>query len=677
MQKNNLCPLSNKILLYEELDSFSQSTFNPNKLFIGSTKKSIKQIKQKYIQNISSKINPLLKINNDIINKNSKKKYYQNNMNNNNSNNKLKIILKNLYTIIKNKKKNYINTFKLNYYIFSIDYLINKYRIYEKKNKNNEYIMNFYYYNDSIKIIPKKEYYFRHHMIFLERPNFKNVFYNRIIKRISIEKLAIYQINKKKENKIEQLNINNDNKKFFNTNILETIENYSTTITQSSNHEKHQTLTPFEIFKRCEDTNKKKKDSRKKQEQKSITTFSESEISYKSKNIIDESLIAVVKDLSEKPNKFKDTKNEKKYTNYFIKKKDIQKFKKNIKNSNISNTNKANLINRNNNFNPHQHNKNNNNNIINSNSKTNNNICNKINNNNDDKELSNKKSISSSTNKKIKKRVIDNVYQNTLSVSKNSSRKASFINNVTAYKAEETKKSNFTSFGHIRKTKGVLNLKKESYEIKKLTTKVSDNYLMNDITNCSDSKLVSTSSYNIDKLLTFFLTSSNDNQRNNSKLSNKYEKYSYNDLKKSQVKKNKALTLINNKMNINKERSSEKYNSNQNHKNLKSKSPLDRLCLRKKELETNNKQKNTNKKRKSVLIPELEYNSQMSQSINKLYSDKNKEDYKNISSNYVYNSNNNSRQHFNILSHSIEAKKQNSYKFMKINRRITKSNNIK
>ena len=29
MQKNNLCPLPNKVLVYEEIDTISQSIFNP------------------------------------------------------------------------------------------------------------------------------------------------------------------------------------------------------------------------------------------------------------------------------------------------------------------------------------------------------------------------------------------------------------------------------------------------------------------------------------------------------------------------------------------------------------------------------------------------------------------------------------------------------------------------
>ena len=684
MQKNNLCPLSNKVLLYEEIDTFSQSTFNPNKLFFGSSKKPIKQIKQKYIANIANKINPIHKINNDINNnKNISKKIHINNNFNINSYKTKGIIL-----IIKQKLKNlkiyYKKTFELNFYIFSISYLINKYKMYDKNNNNDELIKQFYSYNDSIKIIPKKEFYFKHHMIFLERPNFKNIYFNNLKKNLGLEKLNIYQNHKKKDNKIEQININNENEnnKIFDTNVLETIENYSTTITQSSNNEKHQTLTPFEILKRCEDTNKKKKDLLKNNDQKSIITFSESEISYKSKNIIDESIIAVVQDLSEKPNKFKQYKNEKKYTNFFIKRKDIQKLTKNNKNNN-TNINNNNI----NNIKLYQNNKNNNNANFN---------CNKINkinnNNNDDKELINKKRISTSINKKTKKIVNDNnIYQNT--ISKSSPKKASFINNITSNKLEETKKTNFTSFGKMRKNKGVLNLKKESYKIKNHATKFSDNYLINDNSNNNinninninnnNSKLASTSYNNIDKLLTFFLTPKNKNQTND-KSKSKYAEFSFNNVKRRQVKKNTTLTINNNNIINNSENSQEKYKNIKNNSTFKSKSPLTRLFLKKNEYEANSKRKNIYKKKKSVLIPELEHNSQLAKSINKYFFEKNKDENKNISSNNVFNSinnnnNNNNNKHFNImtLSHGTGTNRRNSYQFMKLNKRTTKGNLLK
>ena len=68
MQKNNLCPLSKKILTYE--DSISQSTFELNKLPFAPSETTTKQIKQKFISNISSKVNS--------INNNSNKKNHKN-----------------------------------------------------------------------------------------------------------------------------------------------------------------------------------------------------------------------------------------------------------------------------------------------------------------------------------------------------------------------------------------------------------------------------------------------------------------------------------------------------------------------------------------------------------------------------------------------------------------------
>ena len=88
-------------------------------------------------------------------------------------------------------------------------------------------------------------------MLFLERPNYINYYFNKLAKKIGLEKLNIYQNQRKKEYKIEQSNNKNDkiqeieNEKIFDTNVLETIENYSTTITQETINEKPATLTPF------------------------------------------------------------------------------------------------------------------------------------------------------------------------------------------------------------------------------------------------------------------------------------------------------------------------------------------------------------------------------------------------------------------------------------------------
>ena len=678
MQKNNLCPLSNKILTYEESDSFSQSNFNENKLPFGPSKKKAEQIKQKYFSAISTKINQIPS-NNININKNIPQKFHSNNYN------KKKEKIKSLYQIFKDSykyfnKKNKI-VLELNYYIYSINFFIRKYKTF-----NDEYLEQFFSYTDSIQIIPKKEFYFYHHMLFLERPNFNDNYFNQIKKNMCLKKLDIYQNQRKKEYKLDQINnnknsnnnieIENENKKIFDTNVLETIENYSTTMTQEPNNEKQKALTPSEIFKLCEDKNNKKKIVHKNNDQKSIITFSESEISYKSKNIVDESMISVIKELSEKQNKFKIYKQEKKYTNLFIKKKDIQKFEK--YNNNIHKNNKNNNYNYNN---KNYKNKNMNNNFI-----------------NNDKDIINKKKVSTSTNKKAQKINFDDIYHNT--ISKSSSKRASFINNTLSNKTEENKKANFTSFGTtIRKNKGVLNLKKESYKLKNHATLFSDNYLMNDNSNLNNninslnsiisinnvnsntnSKLVSTSCSSIDKLLTFFL---NPNKKNNNNSQNKYEEFNFFNIKKGHMKKKTTLTIVNNTLINKSQNSKDKFKKISKNSNFKSKSPLTRLFLKKNEYKSNDKKNNIYKKKKSILTCEIEHNSQLAKSVNKLNFEKNSNtnkktinENKNISSNTIYNNIfNKNNKHLNIMSlnQANVVNRRNSYQFMKLKKNSAKS----
>ena len=502
-------------------------------------------------------------------------------------------------------------------------------------------------------------------------------------KKIGLEKLNIYQNQRKKEYKIDQLDnkkgkeYENENK-FFDKSVLDTIENYSTTITQEPINEKPATLTPLEIFKRCEDTNKKIKNLKNNNDQKSIITFSESEISHKSRNMADESLITVVNDLKEKPNKNKIYKQKKKYNKFFNKKKDIQKFTKANKNTNININNHINL------------NKNNkNNNYYNQKFKSNNKINMKNNiydNNNEENEIINKKTVSTSTNKKTKKKIMFNmIYQNT--ISKSSSKKESFINNATSNKCEENIKTNFTSFGPIKKNKRVLNLKKQSYKIKTHTTKLSDNYIMednsiinnnninsinsiNNMKNNIDSKLVSSHYNNIDKLLAFFLKPNDKKQNNNNsnKAISKYAEFNYYNIKKRQIKKNTTLTIMNNNIIDNSQNSQEKY---KNISNFKSKSPLTQLFLNNC---CSNCKKNY-KKKKSVLIPELRNNSQITKSINKYFFEKKEDGNKNISSNNIKKSNN---KHLNImtLNCSLGTNRRNSYQFMKL-KNVAKNNLLK
>ena len=520
-------------------------------------------------------------------------------------------------------------------------------------------------------------------MLFLERPNFNNNYFNQVKKNMCLKKLDIYQNQRKKEYKLDQLNNNknnfnyneNEKKKIFDTNVLETIENYSTTMTQEPNNEKQKALTPLEIFKLCEDKKYQKKIVHKNNDQKSIITFSESEISYKSKNIVDESMISVIKELSEKTNKFKIYKQEKKYTNLFIKKKDIQKFEKYN-----NNRNKNNHINYNIHNNKNYKNKNNNNFI------------------NEEKEIINKKKVSTSTNKKAKKINFDDIYQNT--ISKSSSKRASFINNGLSNKTEENKKTNITSFcTTIRKNKGVLNLKKESYKIKNHATLYSDNYLMNDNSNLNNninslnsinsinnvnsttnSKLVSKSFNNIDKLLAFFLTPNNKNKNSNNS-QNKYEEFNFFNIRKKQMKKKTTLTIVNHNLINKSQNSKEKFKKITKNSYCKSKSPLSRLFLKKNEYKSNDKKNNIYKKKKSILTCEIEHNSQINKSVNKLYLEKNSNnkktinENKNISSNNIYNNIvNKKNKHLNIMTLN-QANRRNSYQFMKL-KKISAKNNL-
>ena len=119
MQKNNLCPISNKILTYEESDSFSQSNFNENKLPFGPSKKKAEQIKQKYFSNISTKIS---QIHNNNINNN---KNIQNKFHSNNYNKKIdkrKVLYQFSKYSYKYLKTKYKISFELNYNIYSINY---------------------------------------------------------------------------------------------------------------------------------------------------------------------------------------------------------------------------------------------------------------------------------------------------------------------------------------------------------------------------------------------------------------------------------------------------------------------------------------------------------------------------------------------------------------------------
>ena len=662
MQKNNLCPLSKKILTYE--DSISQSTFELNKLPFAPSEATTKQIKQKFISNISSKVNS---INNNSNKKNHKNIHPKNSNKKNNKKNPFATFLKEKEKLIRNKYK---ESYESSHYSFIINYII--------KYNQLENIKTFYPYRIFATKIRERAAYYYHHIIFLERPYFNDIYFNKLMKKLGEKKVNvyIYQNQKKKELKICQINNNEmeneiETKKIFDTNVLETIENYSTTMTQEPNNEKYAALTPLEIFKRCEDS-KNKKISQKNNDQKSVITFSESEISYKSKNIEDESMLSVVKDLDNKKNKLKIFKQEKKYTNYYIKKKDIRKFERNNKNNANKNNNKINAA-----FNAF------------------NNSNNKKNKNN---EIINKKKVSTSTNKKRKKIKFDNIYQNT--ISKCTSNRASFINNAPQNTLEDNIKTLFKSFGTSvrKKNKGVLNLKKSGNK-KEHTTKFSDNYLMNEnsslivdvnsvnnINSTTHSKIVSSSFNNNDKLFLYFFTPKNRNINNNLSKS-KYQGFTFYNIKKRQIKKNTTLNIVNTNLinNNNSKNSQEKYGGVKKSSNFKSKSPLTRLFLKKNEYSSNSIKNSVNKNKNSILICELEQNSQITKSENKFLSNKNNKNRrdkkmvktnKNISSNNIYNNITiNNSKHLNImtLSHVIGENMKNSYKLAKLKNLCSRS----
>ena len=512
MQKNNLCPLPNKVLVYEEIDTISQSIFNskvPNKKNINKNK-------------------PIHKRNN-IFTKN--------------------------YNITRNIINNYTYSkfqkyFEKNYNIFLGNVLLKTFNI-DSINKKAYLISNYYNIKESKIIFPKREFYYRHHIEFLERPNLISVYFNKIEKEYSQDRLNEYRNQKKKENSIKKKEENNQ--KIFDTNVLEEIENYSTTITQASNNEKFATITPSEIFRRCEDDKKLSQKiknnneiiNEKDKDEKSKLTFSESCISYCSKNVPDESLITVINGLSNKPKKYKPE--EKKLITFFNKKKEemqkITKFNKINSNQRINGINK----------------------FI-------------------KKETKKEKRISNSNNKKNKKLVVYDITNQNL------------IKKISSNSKKKSNNMNYPSFNLINKRKEVFNLKRKSFKKKRNTIQYMDN-----TKNKYKNNLVSISINNIDDLLNIFLTPENKN-----KFREKAQ------IPKKQNKKNSALTNVNNIFDINNKKNSQSQSQKKfkkikkENKLYKSKSPLTRL------FNTGNKEKSEEsknyKKRKSVLISQQNNN---------------------------------------------------------------------
>ena len=553
MQKNNFCPLPNKILVYEETDTISQSIFN-SKRHLFSTNNT----------------------NNKYTNKNNytKHKYFYKFKNNK----KYKKIMINNNIISKYEKY-----FKKNNNIFFYNYLCKNYN-FNDVNKKESLIEKYYSFKDSKIIFPSRVFYYRHHLEFLEKPNLISNYFNNVEKLYGIKKLIEYQSSKKKEGStIKTKDEEEEDQKIFDTNVLEQIENYSTTITQASNNEKLNTITPFEIFRRCEEnkrliqkeknnekinikninTNKNNNKGKSQEKEKDIksVTFSESGISVyskNSKNIIDDSLIKnFLKDLSEEPKKYK-PEEKKMISTFFNRKKEviqkIVKFHKNI-NSNINP--RVNCINK----------------FI-------------------KKEIKKEAKISTSTNKKTKKIILDTINQNL--IDKNKTKLQSYIKNIKRPSTNSKKKlnsnnSNYPSFNLQHQRKVVFNLKKQSCKKKRHTVQLNDN-IKNNINNMNkkNSNLVSISINNVDDLLKFFLTPQNEK---------KYASKEKEQKLKKQNKKNSALTFVNNVFGVNNSQQKSSESEEKYKKIKKSKSPSIRLFL-------TTKEKNDNKKRKSVLYPE-------------------------------------------------------------------------
>ena len=542
MQKNNFCLLPNKVLVYEEIDTISQSIFNS------------RVSKQKNIKNKNTNKKNIIRMNKNCIKKG-----------------------------IYNINKKFEKYFEKNYNIFFGNLLLKKYEL-KNINHNNDLLTKYYTFNEAKLIFPKREFYYRHHLEFLERPNLINISFNTIEKEYGLKKSNEYLNQKRKEISIKKKE--ESSQKIFDTNVLGEIENYSTTITQASNNEKFATITPFEIFRRCEDNKRlvqkekndekkidkeKEKEIEKDKDTKSKLTFSESCISNYSKNAVDESLIKMIKDLSEKPKKYKPE--EKTLKTLLEKKKEvfqkITKFNKNI-NPKVNGINK----------------------FI-------------------KKEIKKEKRISNSNNKKNKKLILYDISnQNIVKQTKSNSKTKSNIN--------------YPSFNLHNKRKIVFNLKKQSFKKKRHTVQIGDNFKNNMKNFQKKNTLVSISLNNIDDLLKVFFTPNNK------------KKYGEKGpIIKKQNKKNSALTIVNNIFDNNIQKNSqreERYKKLNKNKLYKSKSPLFRLFkTRNSEKSEENKNVN-NKKRKNVLCPE-QHNNLLVKSLNftnRKYIDRNKNRQNNV-----------------------------------------------
>ena len=307
MHKNKFCTKPSKALEYEDSITISQTTLYKNNDEDLKNNKNIKKLKKSFYNNdfkckqynTLTLNNSFLFIKNYIVSKKILSKYNSPKLSN--------LGLLNINNIIQNKKCK-ICTIYNDIIIFS--------------NGKVDYIKKYYKYCESIKIIPKREVYFKHLMQFIERPIFRNFTYNKISRKIGLDKLSIYRrINypKKFNKKIYNNKILSDNI-IFNHDVIETIENCSTYITQRSNKEQN--------------NDKKDKNDNIIFENKGNNIGNESSIISEIKtnncnnkkndnniSCIDNSLLIIMKDLSISQNKINEylCKNNSKYKNLYLK----------------------------------------------------------------------------------------------------------------------------------------------------------------------------------------------------------------------------------------------------------------------------------------------------------------------------------------------------------------------
>lgn len=324
MHKNNFCTIPSKALNYEDSIIMSQSTIYKNNDEDQKHNKNIKKLKKSFYNNdFKCKQSNTLELNsgfllikNYILSKKILSKYNSPKLSN------LGLFIIN--NIIQNKKCN-ICTLYNDIIIFS--------------NGKVEYIKKYYKYSESIKIIPKREVYFKHLMQFIERPIFRNFTYNKISRKIGLDKLSIYRrINypKKFNKKIYNNKILSDNI-IFNHDVIETIENCSTSITQRSNKDQNNDKKDKNNNIKCEN-----KGNNYENESSMISEIKINNCNNKKNDnnisCIDNSLLIIMKDLSISQNKINEylCKNNSKYKNLYLK---IENKKKSKAHNTLSNKN--------------------------------------------------------------------------------------------------------------------------------------------------------------------------------------------------------------------------------------------------------------------------------------------------------------------------------------------------